>query len=114
MHAQIKTIIASIRTIPGARVLINFTSGESTLMGRILYEMYYKTELMDMLRQNEHYGYPHNGGQHTFQLACKAIDAIAFVEQLKETMEARQFFSEELRQVISELSFISQELYAFR
>lgn len=114
MHAQIKAIIASIRPATDGRVSVTLTSGERTPMGRVLYDLYYNTNLADLLSREERFGYPHNGGEHTLQLLCKPLDAIAFIEQVKETLQDKRTYDEEHRQLISELSFISQELSLFR
>jgi len=114
MHHQIKAVIATMRSAPGNRVHIVFSAGQYTALGRVIGDMYYKTQLTDLLDSSQSSGYPHNGGQHTFRLTATPGDAIAFIEALKEELEGKHTVDEEHRQVISQLSFISQECYAFR
>jgi len=114
MHAQIQEVIETIRPAAGGRVYVDFSVGQHTTLGRMLQDMYYKTRLVDMLAHDEHTGFPHNGGMHTFHLMCKPLDAIAFIEQVKETLSEGRIIDEEHRQAISELSYISQELHTFR
>ncbi len=112
MHPQIASVCKSIRYKNGnARVTL--TSGEQTPLGKILFFLYYKSDLLDLLEHNSVIGYPHNGGQHSCIITAPFGDVIAFIELLKETVLAR-YKNPEMLAVASELSFISQDILMLR
>ena len=114
MHRQIKQVIESLKFQDG-KVHVRLSAGEQTPLGKIIGRLYYQSRVMDLLPPDQRFGYPHNGGQHTLSLACRPLDAVAFIEALKEEAQARKFaITEEESQVVSELSYISQEILAGR
>jgi hypothetical protein len=114
MHAQIKQVIGSL-AVRGNKVMVRLTAGESTPLGKIIGRLYYQSQVMDLLSNDERFGYPHNGGSHSLELICKPLDAIEFIETMKEEAETRKFaFNFDESQVVAELSYISQEIYTLR
>lgn len=114
MHAQIKEVIGTLLFTP-YQVSVRLSAGERTPLGKIVGRLYYNTRVMDLLSHEERSGYPHNGGQHSLDLHCKPLDAVAFIEAMKEEAEDRKFAcNDEESQVIAELSYISQEILAGR
>ncbi len=119
MHQDIKRVLATLKALsdsPKGRIAIELSAGQFTPMGRILGIMYYRLDVVDLLERTEHFGYPHNGGQHTFSYRGNGKDFVAFLELLKEELQNRfnAGFNDEERQVVSELSFISQDILALR
>ena len=72
--------------------------------------MYYNTNLTSLIRS---VGFPHNGGEHTFTYIGSIGDCVAYTELLKEEMEKFTLTNEQ-ELVVSELSFISQELLSLK
>jgi hypothetical protein len=113
MHAQIRTIIASLLHQPG-KVHVRLSAGERTPLGNIIGRVYYNSHVLEGLNYSERTGYPHNGGQHTLELHCKPLDAIEMIEMIKEEALTRLCLTEEERTVANELSFVSQEIHSLR
>lgn len=112
MHAQIKAACRTLKRRNGGNVQFTLTSGEQTPMGRILYFVYYRSNILDLVPGCTT-GYPHNGGQHTFTFNGPAKDAVAFVELLKEVCMERPWIAcPEVRTVANELSFLTQDIIA--
>lgn len=115
MHRQIAAIAATVQARPQKAVAFEMNAGEQTALGRILFLMYYRTGIMDLIRDHKTHGYPHNGGQHTFYFVGPRREAVTFLELLKEELEQPKYrLNEEERQVLSELSFISQDILSLR
>lgn len=111
MHAQIREVIEKLKMDwTGKRVVLVLTAGERSPLGTILSRVYYNTDITSIINRDELFGYPHNGGQHTFTFMGTAGDAVALVELIKETMLEKFTFDEETRRVVNEMSFISQEI----
>ena len=113
MHAQIRTVIGSLRFTTGS-VSIDLSAGERTPLGNIISRVYYETNIGDVVDRAYRSGYPHNGGQHTFHFQGPRGEAVAMLELIKETMLERFKLNEETRQVANELSFVSQEIIGHR
>lgn len=113
MHQQIKRVIETMHTAQG-RVYVRLSAGEQTPLGKLIGRVYYNSNVLEVLGYNERSGYPHNGGQHTLELHCKPLDAIEMLELIKGECLAKLARNEEERQVASELSYISQEIYHLR
>ncbi len=112
MHPQIKTVISRLRFFTDL-VILDLTSAQHTPMGKLLYNVYYRTNICDVVDRESRYGYPHNGGEHTFSFRGKPWDAVTMLELIKETMIEGKFgLTEEEREVASQLSFVSQEIIA--
>ncbi len=115
MHAQIKAAIGTLRLMAGIGIYLDLSAGERTPLGNLLNIVYYQTNLCDVIDRDNRFGYPHNGGQHTFQYRGPAGDAVSMIELIKETLlEGKYRLSEEDRQVAHELSYISQEVLALK
>ncbi len=112
MHPQIATACKSIRYKHGT-ASVTLTSGEQTPLGKILFFLYYKSDLLDLLGRDAVMGYPHNGGLHTCTIRAPYGDVIAFIELLNEAVQAR-YKNPEMLAVASELSFISQDILMLR
>ena len=111
MHPQIKDICSTLTTRSG-KVQFELTSCEGSSMGDILAFMYYRTGIVDLVREYV-IGYPHNGGRHSCSFNGPWGDAVAFIELLKETYLARNvMMDEEHCRVANELSFLSQDIIA--
>ncbi len=119
MHADIRRVLGTLKQLsdsPKGRIAIELSSGQYTPMGKLLGLMYYRTRITDLLERTEHFGYPHNGGQHTFSYRGNGKTFVAFLELMKEELQTKfnNGLNEEERQVLSELSFISQDILALR
>jgi hypothetical protein len=116
MHHQIKKVCAGLQHHVNPKgVSFDLSAGEQTPLGRILNLMYYRTGVVDLLPRDSHFGYPHNGGMHTFHYTGPKGDAVAFLELLKEELDQPKYrLNEEERQVLRELSFISQDILSRR
>ena len=114
MHQQIRRIIEERLLFTPGSVLVELTAGEQTPLGRLLYKVYYQTKICDVIDNEHRWGYPHNGGMHTFTYKGPWKDAVAMLELIKETLMENFTLDEEQRQVASELSYISQEIIAGR
>jgi hypothetical protein len=118
MHADIKRVLGTLKKLtdhPKGRIAIDLSSGQYTPMGKLLGLMYYRTNIVDQLERTEYFGYPH-GGQHTFSYRGDGKTFAAFIELLKEELQNKfiRGLNEEEQQVLSELSFISQDILALR
>lgn len=113
MHAQIHYAISRLQFSPG-QVLVELSAGEQSPLGKILNIVYYRTNICDVVDRDNRWGYPHNGGQHTFTFRGPHGDAVSMVELIKETVMDKFKLDDETRQVASELSYISQEILAGR
>lgn len=114
MHAQIKGVIGTLRFI-GTDLYMDLSAGEQTPLGELLYKVYYQTNVCDVIDNEHRFGYPHNGGQHTFQYRGPARDAVAAVELIKETLlEKFPKLTEEQKDVAHQLSYVSQEILALK
>jgi hypothetical protein len=115
MHAQIRNVIEGLHFTLG-HVSFDLTATEQTPLGRILYCVYYGTNITDVIDRNTRWGYPHNGGQHTFEYSGPWGDAVAMLELIKEVVSEK--YGDKLdateSQVLSEFSYISQEIIAGR
>lgn len=113
MHAQIHHVINRLQFSPG-QVFVELSAGEQSPLGKILNIVYYRTNICDTLDRDNRFGYPHNGGQHTFSYRGTHGDAVAMIELIKETVMDNFKLDDEVRQVASELSFVSQEILSGR
>lgn len=113
MHAQIHRAIERLEFSPG-QVFVELTAGQESPLGKILNIVYYRTDICDVVDRDNRFGYPHNGGQHTFSYRGKHMDAVSMIELIKETVMDNFTLEDEVRQVANELSFISQEILAGR
>lgn len=113
MHHQIKAVIATLRKPSAHEVAFNLTAGQHTPLGHILRRMY-QFRVEETLDSANRTGYPYNGGQHTFRFCGRFHDGVQFLELLKEVLSEKAMFNEEERQVLSELSFVSQEILLMR
>lgn len=107
MHPQIKTVIDSIRVVP-AGIAVTLTSGEHTPLGEVLRRMYYSMDEFTSLIESV--GFPNNGGLHTFSYQGNAKDFVAYLELLQDEMRARFRMTDDVKQVVSELDFVIQEI----
>jgi hypothetical protein len=112
MHWQIDDVIRSIKFTPKG-VFFRLSAGQDTSLGEILYRVYYQTNLCDVVSREDRFGYPHNGGQHTFEYHGNWRDAVAMIELIKEEMD-RFVLSSNAGKVAHELSYISQEILSRR
>lgn len=113
MHAQIRNVISRLAFIDRDTVVVELSAGEQSPLGRLLYRLYYQTKVMDVVDRESRFGYPHNGGEHTFSYRGKPLDAVATLEMFKEELEKFNLTEEESR-VANQLSFVSQEILAGR
>jgi len=113
MHAQIRNVISRLEFSTGT-VLVELSAGEQTPLGRLLNLLYYQTNLCEVIDRDCRFGYPHNGGSHTFTFRGPRGDAVAMLELIKETLAEKFALQGEEAQVNSELSFVSQEILAGR
>jgi len=114
MHQQIRFVIDRLQWFPGQVVLVELSAPEQTPLGKLVGRLYYDTNAMEVVDRDCRWGYPHNGGMHTFTYKGPARDAVAMLEVFKEALEGRLARTEEERQVCSEFSYISQEILAGR
>lgn len=115
MHFQIKKVIQALRPYrDDGRVVIELTAQQSTPLGDIVADIFYRTGLLDMLNRGDYTGYPHNGGQHTLTLMIKPLDGIAFIDEVQESLKGMRDDDGDYARVLSELAFVSQELHSFR
>lgn len=63
-------------------VILDLSAGEQTSLGKIVSHMYYgkNHELLDLL--STHWGYPHNGGQHSLMARGPKEEIRLFLEFL--------------------------------
>lgn len=113
MHAQIRTVIDRLMFTP-REVLVELSADERTPLGNILYKVYYQTNICDVIDRERRWGYPHNGGSHTFTFRGPRRDAVAMLELIKEEIAEHFTLSDEESRVLSELSFVSQEIISRR
>ena len=109
MHTQIRSVIKGLRWPGAGMVQLELTAGEHTPLGRLVGRLYYQTGVMDLVDKDTRWGFPHNGGQHTFGFEGSRRDAVAMLEIFKEALEVFKLTEEE-SQVASELSYISQDI----
>lgn len=109
MHPQIKHVIDRLMFTP-REVLVELSAGEQTPLGRILYKVYYQTTICDVIDRERRWGYPHNGGSHTFTFRGPRRDAVAMLELIKEVIDDNFKVEGEEAKVLSQLSFVSQEI----
>lgn len=109
MHHQIKHIISRLLFTPGS-VQIDLSAGEQTPLGRILYKVYYQTNICDVVDREHRSGYPHNGGSHTFHYHGPKREAVAMLKLIKEVINENFKVSGEEAEVLSQLSYVSQEI----
>jgi len=118
MHADIKRVLGTLKALsdsPKGRIAIDLSSNQNTPLGSILHNIYYRTDTTDLLERTAHFGYPHNGGQHTFSYRGNGKEFVAWLEIIKEELAQPKYrLNAEERQVLSELSFISQDILALR
>lgn len=114
MHPQIKTVINSLMSQGPGRISIRLSAPQYTPLGQLLGILYYRIpDLVDMLPVTDRFGYPHNGGSHTFEYHGPAKEFVAWLELWKEQMETMRLLPEE-QEVRSQLSFISQEILSLK
>jgi hypothetical protein len=114
MHAQIRNVIDRLQWFSREVVLVELSAGEQTPLGRLVGRLYYQTSVMDVVDRDSRWGYPHNGGSHTFTYKGSPRDAVAMLELFKETLAENFTLNAEESQVASEFSYISQEILAGR
>ena len=114
MHAQIRNVINRLELTTGGEVHVELTSGEQTPLGNLVSRLYYQTNVMAVVDRDSRWGYPHNGGQHTFQYRGSPRDAVAMLELFKEVLLDNFKLNAEESQVANEFSYISQEILALR
>lgn len=62
---------------------VDLSSGEQSPVGKILCHLFYKNDpLLSLAPYN--YGYPHNGGRHSFHLKASKDDILAFMDLMIE------------------------------
>lgn len=112
MHPQIKAVCNTIRRA-GSKVQFSLTAPEQSPLGRIVCDVYYRTNIAELATdvngERIVYGYPHNGGDHSFEFMGSKKDAVALLELIKETMVNSRRTEEELR-IVSELAFVAQDI----
>ena len=62
---------------PDGLWVLDLTSGERTPLGIVVYQLYYKSNVLDLI---QNCGCPHNGGEHTLSLIACKDDLIAFMD----------------------------------
>lgn len=114
MHTQIKAIIATLKWHKAGtgEVAVQLTSGQNTPMGKLLFNLYYRMDVIDLLGKRA-CGYPHNGGEHCLFIHAPWGDVVAFLDLFQDEVQKFKLTTEE-SQVAGELSFISQEIYLLR
>jgi hypothetical protein len=110
MHAQVRNVIDHLRFTTLNNVLVELSAGESTPLGSILSKVYYQTNICDVIDREYRSGYPHNGGMHTFTFLGPKREAVSMLELIKEVISEKFKLDNETIQVLSELSFVSQEI----
>lgn len=113
MHHQIERVIQRMEFMPGT-VLVELSAGEQTPLGNILSLVYYQTSICDLIDPSSRFGFPHNGGQHTFTFKGPWKDAVAVLELIKEVVASKFTLSAECSKVLNEFSYISQEIISSR
>jgi hypothetical protein len=113
MHQQVKNVINRL-TVANGQALFELSAGEQTPLGRILNRVYYRTDICDAIDREHRFGYPHNGGQHTFVFRGPWKEAVAVLELIKEVVADKFTLPDEESQLLSEFSYISQEIIARR
>lgn len=113
MHAQIRNVISRLQWFSRQEVLVELSASEGSALGQLVCRLYYDTRVMDVVDRQARFGYPHNGGQHTFTYRGSPSDAVAMLELFQEAL--REFkLTPEQSQVVNEFSYISQEILAGR
>lgn len=108
MQYQIKDVIKGMNVGP-ARTTIDLSATQNSPLGNLLYILYYKTDICDLLDPDWRFGYPHNGGSHTFRYTAPHKDMLAFLEVLTEEIP-RYTWDSATREVALQLTYVSQEI----
>lgn len=65
-------------------VLLDLSIGQRTPLGRLIGDMYYRSDIHKETCNMYHSGYPHNGGEHTLVLQGTRQDLFVLIELLQE------------------------------
>lgn len=115
MDTQIRSVLKTLKPIGPGRISIELSAAERSPLGRILHQVYYATDACDLLSNEHRSGFPHNGGQHTFRYSGPKKEFVAWLEIVKEELEQPKYRLNEIeRQVLSQFSFISQDILSLR
>ena len=111
MDKQIATVCGTIGK-HNKGVQFTLSAPEQTPLGRIVAHLYYYTNILDCIDRNTVFGYPHNGGFHTFVYAGNAHDGVALLEMLSDAVREspRRTLGNEERTVASQLAFVAQDI----
>lgn len=70
-------------------LFIDASSPEHSELGDFLFDLYYHTDLPDVLNREERFGYPNNGGKHTLRLHMEPEDVQTWLALVLEHYESR-------------------------
>lgn len=78
-------------------ISVNLSAPQSSCLGKALADLYYKTNLLDLLDTSKviRTGFPHNGGMHTLTLTGEPKEIIDFLRVLVDAFDsqaAREIF----------------------
>lgn len=114
MHQQIRHVIQRLLWVNSKTVVVELSAAERSPLGNLLSRLYYQTQAMDLVDREYRYGYPHNGGQHTFTFRGPPREAVAALELFREVLTESFALSAEESQVAHEFSFVAQEILSRR
>lgn len=64
-------------------ILVDLTSPQHSPFGKVLYKLYYQSELSSLAPG--HTGYPHHGAVHAFRMRGEREDCLAYLDLVEET-----------------------------
>ncbi len=82
-------------------VRLNLTANQNSPLGRVLHKLYYGDGELLSLCPGDQWGYPHNGGQHTFHVISREReDTIAWLELIAEKfVQVRSAFQDIIKDI---------------
>ncbi|MBI6727306.1 hypothetical protein YA0089_27200 [Pseudomonas viridiflava] len=66
------------------QIIVKLSSEQESVVGKVLYDIYYRSSRAYVEMAPGKSGYPHNGGEHSLTIKGSADDCIAYVEILAE------------------------------
>lgn len=114
MNLQIKNIIQRLSFSEPGVVAMDLSAPQTSPLGGLLWKLFYKTQVLELLDRDQTSGYPHNGGVHSLRFRGPCGDAVAFLELIKETLTEGFKLPEEQSEVANQLSYVSQEILAYQ
>lgn len=82
---------------------VDASCGETTVEGRFLGNLYYRSKVFDVLTPSEYSGFPNNGGEHTLILHLNEADLMAFLVLIEECYGHVPGCREFVRRVINKM-----------